>query len=92
MKIAYCLAGHTREFDKTISGPNNCMRNKEGVDFFMNIIDSIDLSTATSSGGTAGGLKTISPIIKTIMDNNGQNGDINMGKTTNQMITLSKAL
>jgi hypothetical protein len=35
MKIAYCLAGHTREFDKTISEPNSCMRNKEGVDFYI---------------------------------------------------------
>lgn len=35
MKIAYCLAGHTREFDKIISGPNDCMRNKEGVDFYI---------------------------------------------------------
>jgi hypothetical protein len=35
MKIAYCLAGHTREFDKTISKPNDCMRNKEGADFYI---------------------------------------------------------
>ena len=35
MKIAYCLAGHTREFDKIISEPNGCMRNKEGVDFYI---------------------------------------------------------
>lgn len=35
MKIAYCIAGHTREFDKVISEPNSCMRNKPGVDFFI---------------------------------------------------------
>lgn len=35
MKIAYCLAGHTREFDKTISEPNSCMRSKDGVDFYI---------------------------------------------------------
>lgn len=35
MKIAYCIAGHTREFDKNISEPNSCLRSKDGVDFFI---------------------------------------------------------
>jgi hypothetical protein len=35
MKIAYCLAGHTRGFDKTISEPNRYMKSKESVDFFI---------------------------------------------------------
>ena len=35
MKIAYCLAGHTREFDKIISTPNQKFREMDDVDFYI---------------------------------------------------------
>ena len=35
MKIAYCLAGHTREFDKIISTPNQKFREMDNVDFYI---------------------------------------------------------
>jgi len=35
MKIAYCLAGHTREYDKIISSPNQKFRETNDVDFYI---------------------------------------------------------
>jgi hypothetical protein len=35
MKIAYCLAGHTREFDKIISTPNQKFREMNDIDFYI---------------------------------------------------------
>jgi hypothetical protein len=35
MKIAYCLAGHTREFDKIISITNQKFREMNDVDFYI---------------------------------------------------------
>jgi hypothetical protein len=53
----------------------------EGIDFFMNIIDSIDLTTATAGGGN-GASRTTSPIIGTIKENGGVNSNIVNGNIT----------
>jgi hypothetical protein len=53
----------------------------EGVDFFMNIIDSIDLSKVSDAGGN-GGTKTTSPIVATIKENGGVNSNIDNGNIT----------
>ena len=55
MKVAYCLAGHTRGFDKTISEPNDCMRNKEGVDFFISTWIKTGQDTTFWAGEKTGG-------------------------------------
>lgn len=61
-----------------------------GADFYMSLIDSMNLSEASGGGATGGGQSagTFPPIVATIIHNGGQNGAIEAGANGNIKIKV----
>lgn len=62
----------------------------DGVDFYMNMIDSMDLSNSSNGSARANSVgRSVPPIVKVLIDNKAMNGDLGMAKATEGMNKLT---
>ena len=62
----------------------------DGVDFYMNMIDSMDLSNSSNGNATSSSVaRSVPPIVKVLIDNKVINGDLDMSKASDGINKLT---